>query len=1484
MALIFLMLMLSATIVVLNGAENTVFADTESELYYDFDEATGEATLNRNNRYVNIEHVVIPETVVSPNGVTCTVVAIAEKAFGNVDGFMHNESIVSVTIPSTVKTIGQYAFGRCSSLTSVHLSEGLETIDKFAFWKTSVENLIIPESVTFMGQSICEECHYLETVEARSTAPLGDFAFKNCYSLESATIHSAGTGRSAFGGCTSLKNVVMMDGLTVLGDFVFNGDQDLYRIEFPDTLTTMPSNIFNYTSTESSGQMFHFFDENDQELALTVENMKGKVWQKFGDRFMQVTRLMLDGNGGTLTCVADQYIRVKDPVTITNPTRSGYIFGGWDPAIPATMPSTNVSSKAIWKVEVPTPYTEPFIFDNTTRTALHNNLTYTVSGEVSGKDAKKYTATATLTNPENSQWADGWSSASRTIEWEIKPKQVTVEADITIGKQVGAADPDFRNAVSVEGIVPGDSFEPVFTVSCPHPECKGTYEIVVTGARYQGNYDISFHSGNVFLIEAHEIHKPVAKTGLVYDGNEHWGTEPGVGYDLTGEFKGTNSTTVTGHSYKATATLKTGYQWIESPEERDPLIIEWTIAQKPVTVKSVIPISKSYLSGDPDLKTSIVIEGLIGSDAIEYNISREAGENVGKYTIDVSGNSSQGNYKITFYDGVKLFSIVSNVIEKPVARTGLVYNGLLQIGVPAGVGYTLSGEFKGTNATEFVGHTYKANVTIEDGYEWSDSPTERDPFIIEWSIAQKPVDVIVKHRVVKEVGASDPANFDASVVVEGTLGTDTVSFTTSRADGEVIGDYLITVAGDTSQGNYTVTFQSAEKFYIEGEKIPRPVAKTGLIYNGHEQIGVAELPEAYTITGNRATDATRATPYTATVTIKVGYEWETTSSRDPYNIDWTIAPLDIRVRADKELVKNVWDTDPDFNDSVTVHGLVNNFAVSYQAACTHEEAIGEYDITVTGAAEQGNYNVTFYPGHHMFTIKGTVIDKPAPVQVTYDSTVKTGVPSGTGYTITGNTSTDATRGQQNVATANLDVGFEWTGSPGVRECHIPWEIYPAKLVVRANNQVVQVGEPAQPFTVSFEGFKGTDDISVLTQNSPTFTCSYTAGSPAGDYDIILGGTFSAKNYDFILEDGEINCGDIKIDKPLPIHGLAYAGHPLIAITDSYGFTVTGNEATLPGDYIAVITPKAGYSWSDNTTGPFELPWTISKASLTIIADDQEVYVGDPAGPYTVTANGFVDGEGMSDLDGTLLIECSYTTSSPAGKYPIVPSGVSSDNYDIKFENGTLTATNHDPRPKPVPVIPVTVTFGSTAGGHVSADSMTVPLNSKVSLNGSMLIIGSGSSAKVVKAIADAGYAFDSWSVEDGQHILKDTDITASFKTVTISDVAVWETPDKVTYAEGDMFEPKGMKIMVTYNDGSAAIVGYEGSESEFSFSPSLDTPLKPSDIKVSMTYGGHTTEISITVTGMEGEPFPVAAIVLIIAIVAVIGIIGLVYSRTHRNN
>jgi hypothetical protein len=87
------------------------------------------------------------------------------------------------------------------------------------------------------------------------------------------------------------------------------------------------------------------------------------------------------------------------------------------------------------------------------------------------------------------------------------------------------------------------------------------------------------------------------------------------------------------------------------------------------------------------------------------------------------------------------------------------------------------------------------------------------------------------------------------------------------------------------------------------------------------------------------------------------------------------------------------------------------------------------------------------------------------------------------------------------------------------------------------------------------------------------------------------------------------------------------------------------------------------------TGLGSLP--IARVPLQIRALDAAKVYGESLPSFAVAADGFVNGESMAALTGSLTFLTSATATSAPGTYPVTPSGLSSFNYDITVTAGSL---------------------------------------------------------------------------------------------------------------------------------------------------------------------------------------------------------------------
>lgn len=104
------------------------------------------------------------------------------------DAFNGCSNLIGITLPTSLKTIGGYAFVN-SGLTSITLPETLESIGSLAFAYTGLTSITIPESVTWMGDRCFQYCGSLKKITMGSKlAEIPECLTEFCDKLEEVTI------------------------------------------------------------------------------------------------------------------------------------------------------------------------------------------------------------------------------------------------------------------------------------------------------------------------------------------------------------------------------------------------------------------------------------------------------------------------------------------------------------------------------------------------------------------------------------------------------------------------------------------------------------------------------------------------------------------------------------------------------------------------------------------------------------------------------------------------------------------------------------------------------------------------------------------------------------------------------------------------------------------------------------------------------------------------------------------------------------------------------------------------------------------------------------------------------------------------------------------------------------------------------------------------------------------------------------------------
>ena len=201
-------------------------------------------------------------------------------------------SLTSITIPNSVTSIGDSAFSGCASLTSVSIPSSVTWMEGGVFADcASLKSITIPDSVTSIGAWTFYRCTSLKSITMPdSVTSIGYYAFGDCTSLTSITIPDSVTeiGYCAFESCTSLmaiavdvenvnyisvngilynkdkttviyypegkkdKDYTIINGVTEIGDYAFNGCANLTSVTIPDSVTSIGNHSFSYCTSLTS--------------------------------------------------------------------------------------------------------------------------------------------------------------------------------------------------------------------------------------------------------------------------------------------------------------------------------------------------------------------------------------------------------------------------------------------------------------------------------------------------------------------------------------------------------------------------------------------------------------------------------------------------------------------------------------------------------------------------------------------------------------------------------------------------------------------------------------------------------------------------------------------------------------------------------------------------------------------------------------------------------------------------------------------------------------------------------------------------------------------------------------------------------------------------------------------------------------------------------------------------------------------------------
>lgn len=247
--------------------------------------------------------------------------SIGDQAFRGCD-------ITSMTLPSTVKSLGHTVFRACNSLASVEIPASVteiqtDTFDEYfdadanegkgnvTFAEGSIfklqdgvlydsenlirvldwqENVVVPEGIKYIGADAfnaysTQTPNNMETLKSitlpESLVSIGKTAFRACKSLKSITIpkNVSEIGGGAFSSCSSLTSVEILGPVKELTGTsgVFLGCAALKNVTLPDTLTNIGTGTFNGCTSLEKIDLPEGLTEIGREAFYECESLKEAI-------------------------------------------------------------------------------------------------------------------------------------------------------------------------------------------------------------------------------------------------------------------------------------------------------------------------------------------------------------------------------------------------------------------------------------------------------------------------------------------------------------------------------------------------------------------------------------------------------------------------------------------------------------------------------------------------------------------------------------------------------------------------------------------------------------------------------------------------------------------------------------------------------------------------------------------------------------------------------------------------------------------------------------------------------------------------------------------------------------------------------------------------------------------------------------------------------------------------------------------------------
>ena len=195
----------------------------------------------------------------------------------NAKTFQNCSKLSEFVFNDKVTTIGSNAFERCSELKSIEFPNSLKTINAWALALTGLENVVLPDSVTFLGGSSFYDSKLKEIKLSSKTSQIYASTFRYCRNLKIVNIPDSidEIYTTAFSDCSALESINLPDSIQKIGDRAFQNCTLLTTIKFPVNLINLGAETFKNCTKLASVDLSCVTPLSGNDLSLGTSLFEG---------------------------------------------------------------------------------------------------------------------------------------------------------------------------------------------------------------------------------------------------------------------------------------------------------------------------------------------------------------------------------------------------------------------------------------------------------------------------------------------------------------------------------------------------------------------------------------------------------------------------------------------------------------------------------------------------------------------------------------------------------------------------------------------------------------------------------------------------------------------------------------------------------------------------------------------------------------------------------------------------------------------------------------------------------------------------------------------------------------------------------------------------------------------------------------------------------------------------------------------------------